>query len=209
MIRGMTPDDRRLLDDLVVGVLPSVTPYQFALYAYLLRSAGTSGEAHVIKVGKRTIAAGLGKGTRSSQGNLQHITEKLQELHDLGLIRLGEADRLGTSIAVISPDQVPWVVEALGRPAELAVALDYFRDPELRLELFARDRWRCRYCGVTVDDLTATLDHVVPQSGGGTDDPANLATACHACNSVKSGKTEAEATPLLLARLRNNELRRP
>ena len=69
----------------------------------------------MIKVGKRTIAAGLGKGTRSSQGNLQHITEKLQELHDLGLIRLGEADRLGTSIAVISPDQVPWVVKARGR----------------------------------------------------------------------------------------------
>lgn len=35
----------------------------------------------------------------------------------------------------------------------------------------------------------ATLDHVVPRSCGGTNDPANLVSACHACNFGKDDFT--------------------
>lgn len=56
-------------------------------------------------------------------------------------------------------------------------------------EIFTRDGNRCVYCG-RADDLT--LDHVVPLSRGGSNEPDNLATACRSCNSSKNAKTPEE-----------------
>ncbi|MCE1194805.1 MAG: HNH endonuclease [Acidovorax sp.] len=77
--------------------------------------------------------------------------------------------------------------------------------------IYARDGWRCRYCGTRVIDrsmrallhrclpdvarwgarnadkhtalaaLSASLDHILPHSRGGTNDEPNLVTACNAC----------------------------
>ena len=77
--------------------------------------------------------------------------------------------------------------------------------------VYVRDGWRCRYCSTRVVDrgmrtrlhrcmpdvarwgarnadkhaalaaLSASLDHVVPHSRGGTNEESNLVTACNAC----------------------------
>jgi 5-methylcytosine-specific restriction endonuclease McrA len=52
--------------------------------------------------------------------------------------------------------------------------------------IFLRDRYTCQYCGVVVDDTSATLDHVHPQSLGGTSTWTNLTTACKPCNYKKA-----------------------
>ncbi len=56
-------------------------------------------------------------------------------------------------------------------------------------ELGDRDRWTCWVCGGEVDPLAvpgsphaASVDHVVPRSRGGTNDPANLRLAHRRCN---------------------------
>lgn len=56
----------------------------------------------------------------------------------------------------------------------------------LRYEILRRDNHTCRYCGATAPDATMTVDHVTPVALGGTDDPANLVTACRECNLGKS-----------------------
>ena len=56
----------------------------------------------------------------------------------------------------------------------------------LRYEVFRRDDHRCRYCGATANDARLTIDHVQPIALGGSDEPANLVTACAECNSGKS-----------------------
>lgn len=48
----------------------------------------------------------------------------------------------------------------------------------------------CAYCGRS--DLPMHLDHVVPRSRGGPDDPRNLVTACEKCNLAKSDKLPSE-----------------
>ena len=88
--------------------------------------------------------------------------------------------------------------------------------------VFSNDGWRCRYCGLRViqpavarrlrhalaelvpwgptnDDkhaalmiLRASPDHVVPRSRRGTDDVANLVTACHPCQFKKADSTLTE-----------------
>lgn len=56
----------------------------------------------------------------------------------------------------------------------------------LRFEILKRDGFRCHYCGVTACGAALEVDHVLPKSKGGTDDPGNLITACVNCNRGKS-----------------------
>lgn len=56
----------------------------------------------------------------------------------------------------------------------------------LRFEILRRDGFRCRYCGVCAESAALRVDHVIPVALGGTDDPANLVTACEPCNTGKS-----------------------
>jgi hypothetical protein len=88
--------------------------------------------------------------------------------------------------------------------------------------IFARDGWRCRYCGARILPLevrsvlsslypaeapwpssdrgkhaaflvlNGCIDHVKPFSRGGDNDPANLVAACWPCNFAKSNYSLAE-----------------
>ena len=63
-----------------------------------------------------------------------------------------------------------------------------------RHEVFERDSWLCRRCGIkctTPDPYTltsATVDHVVPFSRGGEHSLANAQTLCLSCNSTKQDR---------------------
>lgn len=66
----------------------------------------------------------------------------------------------------------------------------------VRLQVFRRDHYICRYCHkvlsdnpYAIDSLRPTLDHVVPRSRGGTNDITNLMTACRECNEAKGSET--------------------
>lgn len=63
----------------------------------------------------------------------------------------------------------------------------------LRYEILRRDNHACRYCGGVAPSVVLTVDHVVPTTLGGKDDPSNLVTACRDCNSGKSA-TPADAS---------------
>ena len=60
-----------------------------------------------------------------------------------------------------------------------------------RRALFARDGWRCVYCGTSSGRLT--LDHVIPRSRGGDSVWENVVTACAPCNHRKGNRTADEA----------------
>jgi 5-methylcytosine-specific restriction endonuclease McrA len=66
-----------------------------------------------------------------------------------------------------------------------------------RRALFARDGWRCVYCGDSAGRLT--LDHVVPRSRGGDSVWENVVTACAPCN-LRKGDRLLEETHMNLAR---------
>lgn len=59
-----------------------------------------------------------------------------------------------------------------------------------RIDIYERDGRICQLCGGPVDlklpwtdRWSATLDHIVPYSLGGADDPGNLRLAHRSCNS--------------------------
>jgi 5-methylcytosine-specific restriction endonuclease McrA len=94
------------------------------------------------------------------------------------------------------------VVEELDRPLCSAAAkfpwphvirlLSYVRVPRIvqrkisRRALFARDGWRCVYCGTASGRLT--LDHVIPRSRGGDSVWENVVTSCAPCNLRKGNR---------------------
>jgi len=116
------------------------------------------------------------------------------------------------------------------RPAIVKVASRMPRVAE-QATFFARDGWRCRFCGVRVMlpsarkamiarlpgairwgnrakdlhaaffALSATVDHVVPHSAGGANGASNLVTACWPCNFGRMAWT-IEEVGLLDPRLR-------
>jgi 5-methylcytosine-specific restriction endonuclease McrA len=103
------------------------------------------------------------------------------------------------------------VIEELERPLRSAAAtfswphvirlMTYVRVPQAvqrkisRRALFARDGWRCVYCGTTSGRLT--LDHVVPRSRGGASVWENVVTSCAPCNLRKGDRLLEEAAMTL------------
>ncbi len=63
----------------------------------------------------------------------------------------------------------------------------------LRFQILRRDNNTCTYCGRKPPEVKLTIDHVVPEALGGSDDPSNLTTACEDCNGGKSA-TPADAS---------------
>ena len=98
------------------------------------------------------------------------------------------------------------VLEQLDRPMQSASStypwphvirlVQYVRVPRAvhrkisRRALFARDDWRCVYCGTAGGRLT--LDHVVPRSRGGESVWENVVTSCAPCNLRKGDRLPNE-----------------
>ena len=70
-------------------------------------------------------------------------------------------------------------------------------------QLFGKQEGRCGGCRVAFPFRNFTVDHVVPQSKGGSDHLDNLQLLCGACNSTKGTGTQAE----LIVKLQAQELR--
>lgn len=66
---------------------------------------------------------------------------------------------------------------------------------DLRLAVYLRDRFTCGYCGADLHDaepFQVTLDHLLPRSAGGGNEPANLITACRSCNCSRKDRPWAD-----------------
>jgi hypothetical protein len=58
----------------------------------------------------------------------------------------------------------------------------------LRKQILERDNYLCEYCGRRASEV----DHVIPISRGGSNEPTNLVAACYDCNRGKRAKTVEE-----------------
>jgi hypothetical protein len=189
-------DVQKIIEQFVDYLMPSLTPYEATLYIFFLRNSYIKNGSPKIRIGKRTIGDSLGS-TRGQATAYSHVTELVNGLKERSCIKIGDTNRDGTLYCISLPEEIPLVKEKLSIGTE-PKEQDYFTDPEKREEVFERDKWLCHYCGDKVTEKNATLDHLNPQSKGGTHNKDNLRTCCLACNSIKSGKTYEEAAPFLL-----------
>ena len=69
------------------------------------------------------------------------------------------------------------------------VKVPYYGKTSLsRKAVFARDGFRCQYCGTRAE----TVDHIVPRSRGGEHNWQNVVAACRKCNGLKRDKFPRE-----------------
>jgi 5-methylcytosine-specific restriction endonuclease McrA len=68
-----------------------------------------------------------------------------------------------------------------------------------RVNVYARDGYRCQYCGDKCKSDELTYDHVIPRSQGGTTVWDNIVSCCYDCNSKKGGRTPKQAKMKLLS----------
>ena len=68
-----------------------------------------------------------------------------------------------------------------------------------RVNIYARDGYRCQYCGARCSIDRLTYDHVIPRSRGGRTTWENIVSCCYTCNAEKANRTPAEARMTLLA----------
>ena len=61
----------------------------------------------------------------------------------------------------------------------------------LKKRIKNRDNHTCYICGKK-SLANITVDHIYPESRGGTDEDCNLAACCHECNQIKKDMTATE-----------------
>lgn len=67
-----------------------------------------------------------------------------------------------------------------------------------RVNVFARDEFRCQYCGTKRPVHELNYDHVLPRVQGGQTIWENIVTSCYDCNGRKRGRTPEQAGMKLL-----------
>lgn len=73
----------------------------------------------------------------------------------------------------------------------------------LRRMVIERDGARCVFCDEDLTDKEIHLDHVIPESQGGSTTMSNLQVTCRKCNLAKGVLTESEFTDRLRTRALN------
>jgi len=69
-----------------------------------------------------------------------------------------------------------------------------------RVNVFARDKFTCQYCGSRPHRSQLNLDHVIPRSLGGKTSWENVVCSCVECNRRKGGRTPEQARLRLMRR---------
>ena len=83
-----------IIEQFVDYLLPELTPYESSLYLYLFRNSFVRNKTAEVRVGKRTIAAGYGKGSRGDITNYAHVSKILQILEKKGCIKVCVTDNM-------------------------------------------------------------------------------------------------------------------
>jgi len=203
----MEENIKNVIEEFVDYLLPELTPYEASGYLYLLRNSFIKNNKLEVRVGKRTIAAGFGKGSRGAKTNYGHVSQILKNLEEKQCIKIGNTHRDGTLYIVNLPRNIPLVEEKIAKLLPGDMEEDYFTAQENRIKIFERDKWICQYCGEKVTQETVTIDHYIPQTNGGKHNKENLRTCCLICNSIKSGNTFEEAAPFLLKSIQQRKAR--
>jgi len=62
----------------------------------------------------------------------------------------------------------------------------------VRYDTLKQAAFRCELCGVAADERALDVDHILPKSLGGTDEPHNLQALCWQCNANKGAGDDTD-----------------
>lgn len=74
-----------------------------------------------------------------------------------------------------------------------ALRVNHYRKTEIKTKLLEQQSSKCAVCGCVLSISTATIDHVVEVSDGGTSEMDNLRISCTSCNSKRTTRRKMRA----------------
>jgi 5-methylcytosine-specific restriction endonuclease McrA len=186
-----------IMQDFVDFLLPNLTPYEAAIYVYLLRHSILSNGTQLTRVSVRGMRAVFKSASGiSSEASYSTIQRTLNTLETVGAIRKqSDPNRDGTPYKINLPEEIDICQKA--RQQKISASspvkvedheLDYYNVRENRVKVFERDTYKCQHCQKQLTRFTVTLDHVVAVSRGGDNSLSNLITSCRECNSRKNAR---------------------
>ena len=103
-----------------------------------------------------------------------------------------------SELSVMKNEDYVGLVNKVIKVPRVIVLIAYDRVPRRRvrfnrMNIYARDRNTCQYCGLTLSRRELNIDHVVPRSRGGKSVWENVVCSCLECNRRKGGRTPKEA----------------
>ena len=110
-------------------------------------------------------------------------------------IRLDEASEQGVLFSPIEISDVTVTSEPPIRTDTEPQAAQQKKLPNYTVHknhLYGEQEGFCNGCRDHFKIRNLTVDHIVPQSKGGTDHPKNLQLLCHTCNATKGKSTQEE-----------------
>lgn len=150
--------------------------------------------------------ANVGKVVTTQQvrevGGISEYARRIRELRDEeGLQIKSHVDRHD-----LKPGE--YILESLDRFPAIGRSIS----PQLRTLILERNGFTCQLCGAGAGDpdpfnpnrkVRLHVDHIIPISQSGTDDPENLRAVCSACNQGRSNiQTPSESALNIIARIR-------
>ena len=66
-----------------------------------------------------------------------------------------------------------------------------------RYNVLKRAKYRCELCGVHETQVALHVDHIIPRSKGGPDDPSNFQALCQTCNTNKRAEDDTDFRGIL------------
>lgn len=166
---------------------PRLDGYEQAVYLYVSR--------YTIAVGKRETAIGFGSarkkmafgvgkaGTAPSAGV---IYEKLKSLESKGCIKVLSSERLGTRLTIITPREIPGLIQETCPQEPISLdEVDFFDVLDNRALILEREGNRCFYCLVKLDKNNYVIEHVISRPIG-NNSYKNVVAACRQCNNRKN-----------------------
>ena len=106
-----------------------------------------------------------------------------------------------TPLVVNEEPTLTWFYQEYPNSARLAeIVFQVTHKVWIRTRLAEAQNWRCCWCGRYTSIFrnrrnSATIEHVLPKSQGGTDDWENLAMSCARCNSNRGSKDAETFVP--------------
>ena len=90
------------------------------------------------------------------------------------------------------PSEIREVIEMIKKDSEKGEDIvddskdDFYTGPQKRIEILKREDYKCFYCLCELKRDSFYLDHLMPQTNGGTNYKSNLVAACRTCNTKKN-----------------------
>lgn len=94
---------------------------------------------------------------------------------------------VGEWAAILAQSDEPMVFEAdeTGVLKPIVRKMQYAISGDVQQKVWARDNFKCVYCGCKMGEVTLSIDHFMPLELGGANNPSNYLTACKKQNRMK------------------------